>query len=75
MEKHSEVKVIEERFKVDYEEKINDLLKSGWQIISANCATETFDDNSVGKIYQAILIKLEKDGKQTPPSAKAFIVK
>jgi hypothetical protein len=75
MEKHSEVKVIEEKFSNNFEEKANDLIKSGWQIISSNCTTETFDDNSVGKIYQAILIKLEKERKQTPPPASGYMVR
>ena len=73
MEKHSEVKVIEEKFNENFETNVNNLLNSGWQIISSNCATQTYDDKSVGKIYQAILIKLVEDKTKTPPPAAAFI--
>lgn len=72
MEKHSEVTVVETS-KEYFEEAVNDLLKKGWQIISSNCSTETYDDNSVGKIYQAILIKLVLDKTKTPPPASTFL--
>jgi len=57
MEKHSKVKVVETSSE-NFENNVNKLIENGWQIISSNCATETYSDNSVGKIYQAIMIKL-----------------
>ena len=71
MEKQTDFRVIEARFKSDFEQEVKILITSGWQIISSNCSTETFEDKSVGRIYTLMMVKME-DKSTTPPPASAY---
>lgn len=55
-----EIKVISSSSKIEFTEKVNQLLKQGWEISSTNCGFLNSESYGFQDVYQAVILSPKK---------------